>query len=141
MTTYLGYDTEILKRPRPAIRQVTRLDNGRFLLKYKHLPNFEMELNFTPFIRIFNLTGAFTLLHWQAMPKGLRTWGAYTHSPDRDDYAVFDYPDFKPTTARHQILQIDEVLVNIRPTAVVYYPDMIMVQDDSQRWELVHDYN
>jgi len=141
MTIYLGYDTEILKRPRPANRMVARLDVGKFLLKYKNLPSFELEMDFSPFAKIFNLRGAYTLLHWQAIPKGLRTWGAYVTSPDRDEYVIFDYPDFEPTTAKHQVLQIDEVLVNTKPTAVIYYPDMIMVQDDNQRWELVHDHN
>jgi hypothetical protein len=140
MTTYLGYDIQILKRPRPAIRQVTRLDVGKFLLKYKNLPSFELEMDFSPFAKIFNLRGAYTLLHWQAIPKGLRTWGAYVTSPDRDEYLVFDYPEFESSNHPHQLLQIDEVLVNTKPTAVIYYPDRVMVKVDN-KWRMEHDHN
>jgi hypothetical protein len=132
---YLGYDTEILKRPRPANRLVTRLDVGKFLLRYRNMPNFELEMDFSPFNKIFNLKETYTLLHWQAAPKGLRTWGAYVAAPDRDDYIVFDYPEFEPCNHPHQLLQIDEVLVNTRPTAVIYYPDRVMIKVDN-KWKI-----
>ena len=130
MTTYLGYDINVLKKTRPAQRTVTRLDLGRFLLKYKNLPSFELEMDFTPFKRIFDLQTGYTLLHWQAAPKGFRTFGAYVNTPERDDYLIFDYNQFRPGDYFHELLQVDEILVNSKPTAVILYRGMVPRVDE-----------
>lgn len=80
-----------------------------------------LKLNFEPLIVDFDLTGDFTLLHWQARPKFVRRWGIYDSK--RDIYFSREYHQVKIEVPEIRVLQVDERLSKSVPTAVLCFPN------------------
>lgn len=133
MKTYLGINAEVFKLNREATRLIFSFGEGRFLLRYPFLnggTGFELEMNFSPFEPIFDLTPPYSLIHWQAAPKGFRIWGVYRkHNPHQDDYISFFWEQMPELNFPHKFLQIDEDISPTRPTAVVCYPGTILIPE------------
>jgi hypothetical protein len=102
--------------------RITRLKGkGKFHLSWDEKPSEYLILDFSPLIAAFALEGKYCLIHWQARPKGLRTWGIY------DSLTSNYYPK---TIGRVlvppcdvELLQIDENNHRTVPTAVLYLKD------------------
>lgn len=100
---------------------IRKYDRFKFSLSYQSIPDFILRLNFEPIVDEFNLTGDFTLLHWQAKPKQLRRWGAFCQLKGTTQYHAFDH--FIANGLEHRGFQLDETDTLFVPTAVVYYPN------------------
>lgn len=96
-------------------KQIKKLGLARFNVTTINIANSQLILDFNPIISKFNLKGNFTLIHWQARPKGYREWGIY--SSDTDSY--ISVPGFE-IQGLFKSLQIkDQDAVSI-PSAVLY---------------------
>ena len=95
---------------------------NKFLVFYQGYERDRMFLDFNPIIDRYKLAGIYILLHFQAKPKGLRTWGIYD-SLTQNYYSSerFLLPE---RNYRTKFLQIDENLHRTVPTAVVYIRDL-----------------
>lgn len=89
-------------------------------ITYPDLQGFKLEMDFSPLIKFFNISGKFCLVHWQAMPKSRRRWGLWCESTG--SYHSFDYR--LKTDIASELLQIPESGI-IKPTAIVLYRDAI----------------
>lgn len=95
---------------------VTKISKAQFLCRWIAVPNSELVINFNPIISAHNLQGAYCLIHWQAKPKGLRTWGVY--DSEKDMY--FSIGAFSVDGAVVlSILDVSERTVKTVPTAVI----------------------
>lgn len=101
------------------MKTITKISPAKFRLVTPNVPNSELELDFNPIINEFNLLGSFALLHWQAKPKGKRTWGVY--SSETDNYYSCSHVNMN--FGKVSTLQIDEDKHKTVPTAVLHYPD------------------
>lgn len=99
---------------------VVRIAPRQFKLSYPHLLDFELNMNFSPVIEQFNLSGDFCLLHWQAKPFGLRRWGVY--SGGDDSYCSTEWQSLEVKAGKIIPLQVDESVIKTVPTAVLYFP-------------------
>lgn len=100
-------------------QEVTRLANNKFQSVWHGVPDSQLVLNFNPIIDTYNLTGVYVLLHWQAKPKNLRTWGIYD-SQSKMYYSVgSDELVFPPTKVR--VLDVPETIIKTVPTAVLMF--------------------
>ncbi len=104
--------------PKPIVQKIAP---RQFKLTYPHLPDFELNMNFSPIIEQFKLVGKFCLLHWQAKPKGLRRWGIY--DGQKDEYFAVDWDKLELTSPQIIPIQVDENIINSVPTAVLHLPN------------------
>lgn len=109
---------------RLKVRQYGRF---RFSLAYDSMPEFKLRVNFEPIIQYFDLQGDFTLLHWQARPRGLRRWGAFCQNGESTSYHAFE--EYTCDVPYHRGIQLDERLVTTVPTAVIWFPDCECIVD------------
>jgi hypothetical protein len=104
--------------PKPIVQKVAP---RQFKLIYAHLPDFELNMNFSPIIEQFKLAGKYCLLHWQAKPKGLRRWGIYDGATD--EYSTADWDKLELNPPQVIPLQVDENIISSVPTAVLLLPN------------------
>lgn len=95
-------------------------------ITYSDLPGFRLEMDFSPLINFFNLSGDFCLLHWQAMPKGRRRWGIWDEASK--NYKSFNYKSLI-IEAFGELLQMPESGL-IKPTAVILYRNCRLFQEE-----------
>lgn len=100
---------------------------GDFTVKisFDNLPD-ELNLDFQPIVKWFNLTGSFVLLHWQARPKFQRGYGCYDSSSKKYYDTPHNKLDVKSDSCR--LLQLNESIYTTLPTAVIYYKSARIVQ-------------
>jgi hypothetical protein len=110
----------------PKIRKYGRF---RFAVSYESIPEFILRLNFEPIITKFDLNGSFTLLHWQAKPRGLRRWGAFCRQDESTSYKAFE--EYTCNVPYQRGIQLDERLINTVPTAVILFPECECIVDDA----------
>lgn len=114
--------------------QITKLAFATFLCNWLNAQGKvvapPLKLNFDVLIEEFNLTGQFTLVHWQARPKNLRRWGIYCATSDH--YHSCEYERLRFTeSAALQALQVDESVIKTVPTSVLYLPStQVLFEDD-----------
>lgn len=89
-------------------------------LTYPSLPNFILRMNFEPLFGLSEVDDDCTLLHWQAKPKGLRRWGAFTKRGDKTRYQTF--LSYRSECPYQRGLQLDETETIFLPTAVIWFP-------------------
>lgn len=89
---------------------------AKFKLSTPGVNGSDLELNFNPIIDQFKLKGNFTLIHWQARPKGHREWGIY--SSKDDSYRSVAELTINYATVRS--LQLDDATAKTIPSAVLY---------------------
>lgn len=76
----------------------------------------DLDLDFNPLIKEFNLSGNYSLLHWQARPKGYRQWGIYSSKDD----SYRSVAKLKINNATLCSLQLDDKTATTVPSAVFY---------------------
>jgi hypothetical protein len=123
------------------MQKVIKLDRGKFNISWTELHGIDNKhkivLDFKPIIETFKLSGAFCLTHWQAKPFGKRRWGIYCSRSD--NYYPTDYDQVTLPAIQSQLLQIDETKTQFPPSAVVYYPDCVVLQRDDGHLAIVED--
>lgn len=100
-------------------QEITKISRGIFHSVWHSIPNSELVLNFNPLIKEHNLNGQYVLLHWQARPKNLRTWGVYDSTTDM--YYSIGSDDITPFIAEVDIIDVSEKIVKSVPTAVILF--------------------
>ena len=69
---------------------IEKIGTAKFRLQWGELDPAILDLDFAPFLGDTRLNGInFTLLHYQAKPKGLRTFGMYCRKQD-SYFCVYD---------------------------------------------------
>lgn len=100
-------------------QEITKLGVAKFQSTWHSVADSTLFLNFNPIIQQYNLTGQYVLLHWQAKPKNLRTWGVYDSVTDT--YHSIGSDEVKPFIAEVDILDVPETLIKTVPTAVLLF--------------------
>ena len=98
------------------MKVIQKLGASKFKVSTPSVPSSDLELDFTPIINQFKLTGNFTLIHWQARPKGYRQWGIY--SSKDDSYHSVD--KLSINIAISESLQLDDKTAKTIPSAVLW---------------------
>ena len=113
-------------------QSIIKLDKAKFQVRWEHPKyyNDAITMDFKPLIEYFDLVGNFVLAHWQAKPWGLRRYGAY--DGNSDTYFSFDYFQFKTNDKPSALIQIDENILKLPPSAVVLYDDCKIEKDGSE---------
>lgn len=75
-------------------------------------------MDFNPIINKYKLDGNFVLIHWQAKPRFLRTWGLFDGSTRQ--YNVVNTQLIFPVR-QAALVDVDERLINTVPTAMILY--------------------
>lgn len=101
------------------MKVITKISQAKFKLRTENVPNSEIELDFAAIIDHFKLKGSFSLLHWQAKPKGHRQWGIYSSLDD----SYRSVADVDMNFGKIKTLQLNDATVSTVPSAVLYYPD------------------
>lgn len=100
-------------------QEITKITDTKFTSIWHGVGGSDLVLSFEPIIKQYSLKGTYILLHWQAKPKGLRTWGIYD-SLTKMYYSVgSDELIFPACTPR--ILDVDEKIIKTVPTAVIHF--------------------
>lgn len=100
-------------------QEIRQLSKFRFAITYQEFRGFILRLNFEPVIMVHELVGNYSLLHWQAMPKGERRWGCFCMIDGNTSYHSF--LSLMPVTGvMFSGIQIDETFYTFVPTAVMY---------------------
>lgn len=93
------------------------------------LENSAINLDFSPFIDKILLNypkvNFYCLLHWQAMPKGLRRWGLYD-SISEQYYSADEVENINE--GRFITLQLNENIIKTVPVAVLFFPNTKLLQ-------------
>lgn len=106
-------------------QKIVKTGKGKFNINwdYQKYAHDVIKLDFNPIINHFNLErfSAYTLIHWQSRPKGLRRWGFYCGKSDQyygcdHDKAFFD-------NGTIELLQLDELQLLNPPSAVILLAD------------------
>ncbi|MGL5874017.1 MAG: hypothetical protein ACRC2R_16885 [Xenococcaceae cyanobacterium] len=106
--------------------RITKLKGkGKFHLSWDEKPREYLLLDFSPLIYVFNLEGKYCLIHWQARPKGLRTWGIYDSVTN--NYYPKTIGKILVPQVNLELLQIDENNYATVPTAVLYLKNCSIV--------------
>ncbi|MEO0834788.1 MAG: hypothetical protein AAFY16_02115 [Cyanobacteria bacterium J06642_3] len=98
------------------MKLIEKIDVAKFRVTTPHVKDGVLELDFNPIISQFDLKGNFTLIHWQARPKGHRQWGIYTSKDD--NYRSME--QLKINFATVQSLQLNDATAKSIPSAVLY---------------------
>ncbi len=100
------------------MKTITKISQAKFKLRTENVPNSDIELDFAKIIDQFKLKGSFSLLHWQAKPKGYRQWGIYSSLSD----SYISVEEIDVNFGKIRTLQLDDKTVTTVPSAVIYYP-------------------
>jgi hypothetical protein len=102
-------------------QKIIKLDTGKFKINWDDSKYCKevITLDFNPLIKRFNLAQypTYTLIHWQARPRGLRRWGCYCGKSDQYYGCDYDKVFFHKGTI--ELLQLDELQLLNPPSAVV----------------------
>ncbi len=98
------------------MKNIQKLGVARFKVSTPNAVGSELELDFNPIIKEFKLSGNYTLIHWQARPKGERQWGIYSSADDRYR-SVSELSQFAGFI---RSLQLDDRTATTIPSAVLY---------------------
>ncbi len=98
------------------MKLIHKIATAKFKVSTPGVNGSELELDFNPIIDQFKLEGNFTLIHWQARPKGHREWGIY--SSKDDSYRSVAELTINYVTVRS--LQLDDATAKTIPSAVLY---------------------
>lgn len=113
---------------------IEKIERGKFKLTWKDFPELDLELNFNPFLKLNNLNKGI-IVHWQSKPRSDkkrqgRTWGIYSLALDEYfSQTSENIPFFK--AGRCQFLEISEGRHSSVPTAVVYFPDLLVEKSEN----------
>lgn len=99
------------------MKLITKLERAKFALATEFIANSELELDFNPIIKQFELKGDYYLIHWQARPKGYREWGVYRAVDD----SYHSLPKIPIAYGGWSSLQLDDAITNTLPSAVVLF--------------------
>lgn len=99
---------------------IQQIGPSLYRVHWTEKPEDILTLNFNVFREGFKLTGSYTLVHWQAKPKGLRRFGIYDSSTDT--YNGCDH-DCLSMRRLPKAIQVDESVITTLPTAVLFFPD------------------
>lgn len=101
---------------------------NKFIISWSNTLETSLILDFNPFIERFklDLNQEFRLLHWQARPKGVRTWGVFYSS---GKYKVFHEEWYALGNLNVNLLQLDETKIKTLPTAVLYLREPKLLED------------
>lgn len=98
------------------MKVIQKTGAAKFRVSTPGVSSSDLDLDFNPLIKEFNLVGSFTLIHWQAKPKGYREWGIYS---SRDD-SYQSVAELKVNVATCRSLQLDDLTATSIPSAVLY---------------------
>ena len=98
------------------MKSIQHISKAKFKISTPGVAGSELELDFNPIIDEFNLIGDFTLIHWQARPKGYREWGIYTSSTD----TYRSIGELVQNVGGYRSLQLDDQTAKSIPSAVLY---------------------
>ena len=98
------------------MKLIQKMGVAKFRVSTPEVAGEKLDLDFSPLISQFNLKGNFTLIHWQAKPKGYREWGIYT---SRDD-SYRSVGRLKLNSATVSSLQLNDKNATSIPSAVLY---------------------
>lgn len=101
------------------MKTITKLSKAKFKITTDNVPNSAIELDFNPIIDTFKLKGSYSLLHWQAKPKGHRQWGVYSSLTD----SYVSVADVDLNFGKIKTLQLNDATAATVPSAVLHYPD------------------
>lgn len=108
---------------------ISKISARKFAMHWLGHLNSNLVVDFTPVINQNNLVGSYVLIHWQAKPKNLRTWGLYDSRTD--SYHSFKKGDIFFPESRIEIVDIDEKFVNTVPTALIMIPNSYFSESSS----------
>lgn len=98
------------------MKNIQKLGVAKFKISTPGVNGSEIELDFNPLIQQFKLSGNYTLIHWQAKPKGYREWGIYSSKDDSySSVAVLSQ-----CVGGFKTLQLNDSTANSLPSAVLY---------------------
>ena len=97
-------------------KTITRTGQAKFKVTTPGVTGSDLELDFNPVIEEFKLKGNYTLIHWQARPKGYREWGIYSSADDSYHSAA----ELTINFATVKSLQLDDATAKSIPSAVLY---------------------
>lgn len=98
-------------------QEITPLGNNRYFVRWHGVINSELTLDFNPLIIAHKLTGKYVLLHWQAKPKNLRTWGVYDSTTQT--YRSVCSDEIPAVICEMSIVDVPETIIKTVPTAAV----------------------
>ena len=99
------------------MKKISKLSHAKFLVATPEVPGGELTLDFNPVIEEYKLQGKFSLVHWQARPRGYREWGIYS-SVDDSYKCAFDFPT---AYGKIEMLMLDDKTASTIPSAVIYF--------------------
>lgn len=102
--------------------QIDRVSKSIFVVSYLHgLNNLgRLTVDFNPFIQRFKLSGNIALLHWQARPKNMRTWGLFNLNDDTYEILLGETQNFA-YEGIFTLLELPEMQYNTVPTSVILF--------------------
>ena len=100
-------------------QEIFKLGDNRFRLAWNGVQDEELNLDFNPIINAYKLTGKYILLHWQAKPKNLRTWGIY--DSETKTYCSVGSDEIVLPACQAKILDVPERVIKTVPTAVIMF--------------------
>lgn len=98
-------------------QEITRINETKFISVWHGVPDSNLVLNFEPVIKAYGLTGTYCLLHWQAKPRNLRTWGIYCS--DSKQYFSVGSDDLVFPMCQPKLVDVPESIVRSVPTAMI----------------------
>lgn len=95
------------------------------------LANSGIELDFSPFVNKISLDYSkinfYCLLHWQAVPKGLRRWGLYDSTTEQ----YYSIDEVEAINTKFITFQLDETIIKTVPVAVLFFPNTKLLKINS----------
>ena len=98
------------------MKNIQKIGEAKFRISTPEVAGSELSLDFSSLIQHFDLKDNFTLIHWQAKPKGHREWGIYTSHDDRYQ----SVKELKINMANVKSLQLPDATATSIPSAVLY---------------------
>ena len=98
------------------MKTITKTAQAKFKVTTPGITGSDLELDFNPVIEEFKLEGNYTLIHWQARPKGYREWGIYSSADD----SYRSVAELTINFATVKSLQLDDATAKSIPSAVLY---------------------
>ena len=98
------------------MKNIIKLGVAKFKVSTPNVTNSEIEMDFNPIIKQFKLEGNYTLIHWQAKPKGFREWGIYSSVDD----SYKSIAELAQNVGGFKTLQLDDQSASTLPSAVLY---------------------
>lgn len=110
----------------PKLVVITKIVPRQFQLVFSDEAKTTMVLNFQPLVEAINYQRAYTILHFQSRPKGLRQWGVYDVTNDSYTSTDDKHLVIKKVPKAHQIPDTPKIM----PTAVLYFVDTTVIVEN-----------